>query len=43
LHKAARRSNFDVYRAILKAGGDDSVRNLARETPKELLADITKA
>ena len=43
LHKAARKSNFDVYRALLAGGAHDHVKNLSRETPKELLADATKA
>ena len=42
LHKAARRSNFDVYRALVARGAKEHVRNMSRETPKELLADCTK-
>ena len=41
LHKAARKNNFDAYRAIARSGGRDDVKNTARETPKDLLCDKT--
>lgn len=41
LHKAARKNNFDAYRAIARAGGRDDIKNMARETPKDLLCDKT--
>ena len=39
LHKAARRSNYDSYRVLVAAGAKEHVKNMSRETPKELLSD----
>ena len=42
LHKAARKNHFIVYDILVKAGANEHIRNLMRETPIQLLRDDTK-
>ena len=41
LHKAGRKQNYTVYRMLQAAGANENQRNKLKETPKNLLHDIT--
>lgn len=42
LHKAARKNHCDAYRALVAGGALESIRNAFRETPANLMHDLTK-
>jgi ankyrin repeat protein len=42
MHKAARKSYFDVYSLLKSAGGKEHVQNSMRESPHQLLHDETR-
>jgi ankyrin repeat protein len=40
LHRAAAKNHVDMYHYLISRGADETMTNMAKETPRDVLKDI---